>query len=77
MFYGFGKVEILDFDLVEESYLQRQALFNLEDISKNKALVAKKKLESLNHLIKLSAHKIKITKKNIENLQYWIRYWKT
>ena len=65
---GFGKVEIFDFDLVEESNLQRQTLFNLEDISKNKALVAKKKLESLNPLIKLSAHKTKITKKNIDSL---------
>ena len=45
---GVGKIGIVDFDVVEESNLQRQILFNSEDVGKPKADVAAKKLQALN-----------------------------
>ena len=41
---GFGKIKIIDFDFVEASNLQRQILFNENDLSKNKASISVKKL---------------------------------
>src|ERR1700712_554948 len=41
---GVGTIGILDFDVVDESNLQRQVLFNTDDIGKSKAETAGKKL---------------------------------
>ena len=41
---GFGKIKIIDFDFVEASNLQRQILFDENDLSKNKAITSVKKL---------------------------------
>lgn len=49
---GVGTIGIMDEDHVDISNLQRQVLFNHSDISKNKAVVAGQKLQSLNpHLL--------------------------
>lgn len=45
---GIGTLGIVDFDTVSLSNLQRQILYTEKDIGKNKATVAKKRLESLN-----------------------------
>jgi adenylyltransferase/sulfurtransferase len=45
---GVGTIGIVDFDIVEESNLQRQVLFTVDDIGKPKVEVAKKRLEKLN-----------------------------
>lgn len=48
---GVGRIGIIDGDVVSESNLQRQVLFDTVDVGKNKALVAGEKLKSQNPLI--------------------------
>jgi len=48
---GIGKIGIIDFDVVDETNLQRQILFNTEQIGQNKALAAKENLSKMNPTI--------------------------
>ena len=48
---GVGHIGIVEFDVVDESNLQRQILYKTSDLGKPKALAAKKRLEELNPLI--------------------------
>lgn len=52
---GVGEIKILDFDIVERSNLNRQVLFEENDIGNSKVEVAKKRLESINPYIKVEA----------------------
>ena len=61
---GVGTIGICDFDFVDESNLQRQILFNTEDIGKAKAKVAAKKLSLQNPNLKIITHNQKIDKTN-------------
>jgi adenylyltransferase/sulfurtransferase len=45
---GVGTIGIVDFDIVDESNLQRQVLFTVDDVGKPKVEVARKRLEKLN-----------------------------
>lgn len=45
---GVGRLVINDFDTVDITNLQRQILFQAQDIAKNKSIVAKEKLSQLN-----------------------------
>jgi sulfur-carrier protein adenylyltransferase/sulfurtransferase len=49
---GVGNIGIVEFDMVDESNLQRQVLYGSEDIGKLKSIIVRKRLESLNPLIK-------------------------
>jgi len=62
---GVGTIGICDFDFVDESNLQRQILFNTQDIGKAKAKVAAEKLSKQNHHIKIITHHLKLDKSNI------------
>lgn len=62
---GIGNIGIVDFDKVDENNLQRQVLYNVSDIGKNKAKVAKNKLKSLNPYCNIHAIDEKINAKNI------------
>ena len=46
---GVGTIGLMDADSVEKSNLQRQILFNNDDIGRKKVDAAKEKLESLSH----------------------------
>jgi adenylyltransferase/sulfurtransferase len=61
---GIGTIGIVDFDTVEESNLQRQVLFSVDDLGKNKAEAAARKLNRLNPLIHYIAFPEKITSAN-------------
>lgn len=61
---GIGTLGIVDFDIVEESNLQRQILFGTTSLGANKALAAKKRLEDLNPTISIEAFPEKLTAKN-------------
>lgn len=65
---GVGRIGIADFDVVDETNLQRQVLYTSEDIGLLKALQAKKRLESLNPFIKVEAFQEKISRENILEL---------
>jgi molybdopterin/thiamine biosynthesis adenylyltransferase/rhodanese-related sulfurtransferase len=53
---GIGTIGIIDMDNLEESNLQRQILYGVDDIGHNKAEAAKKRLLNLNPLIKVNAY---------------------
>jgi len=61
---GIGTIGIADFDLVEDSNLQRQVLFTTQDIGRNKAIVAKERLQELNPYIEIIACTQKISMHN-------------
>lgn len=53
---GMGNLVLIDRDIVEESNLQRQTLFNISDIDKFKALIAKERIREINKNIKIDAY---------------------
>ncbi len=65
---GVGTVVLVDGDLVSESNLQRQILFNSSEVGKPKAAIAQQKLASQNPLIAIKAHVANVTKENVLEL---------
>jgi len=61
---GVGEIGIIDFDIIDESNLQRQILFGIDDIGKSKSETAKLKLEAQNPLITVVAYDFELTNKN-------------
>jgi len=61
---GIGTIGIIDYDLVEESNLQRQILFNNEDVGLPKAEIAGKKLRKQNPNTEIIVFNEKIESKN-------------
>ncbi len=65
---GVGKIGIIDFDTVDESNLQRQIIYNTNDIGKSKAEVAKAKMELLNPEIEITAYNLALNTSNALSL---------
>jgi len=65
---GIGTIGILDFDLVEESNLQRQVLFTTADIGQPKAQRARERLRSLNPQLQIIAHQTELTAANVQQI---------
>ncbi|MDA8947943.1 HesA/MoeB/ThiF family protein [Flavobacteriaceae bacterium] len=63
---GLGTLGMMDPDLVSLSNLQRQILFNENDLGKNKALSAEKHLQKLNSEIQIQAFPFALTHENAE-----------
>ena len=61
---GIGKIGIVDFDVVDESNLQRQILFDTNDIGKLKAEIAKQRLSKQNPLIEIESIPQKLNNQN-------------
>ena len=61
---GVGHIGIVDFDVVDDSNLQRQVLFTVDDIGKSKAETAKSRLEKLNPHVKFTVYNNAFTKDN-------------
>ncbi len=61
---GIGKIGVLDFDKVDESNLQRQVLYDTQDVSTPKAEAAKQKLSRQNPLIDIESLCERLTIKN-------------
>ncbi|MEM4266686.1 MAG: HesA/MoeB/ThiF family protein [Candidatus Nanoarchaeia archaeon] len=57
---------IIDRDVVDETNLQRQTLFDEEDIGNVKAEVAEKKLKQINSRIKIKNYAVEINKNNLD-----------
>jgi len=54
---GVGRIGIIDDDVVDESNLQRQVLYSVNDIGHSKAETAKKKLQALNPHIQIEVYR--------------------
>ena len=65
---GIGKIGIVDFDVVDDSNLQRQVLFSQNDIGRPKVEAAKEKLLALNPHIIIDIYNEKITAKNAKRI---------
>ena len=61
---GVGVIGIVDFDIVDESNLQRQVLYSTEDIGKHKAEVAQEKLSKQNPFIRLNTYVLHLSSAN-------------
>jgi len=53
---GVGRIGVIDLDVLEESNLQRQILYTVADVGRNKALAAQQRLLALNPLIEVLAY---------------------
>ena len=65
---GVGTIGIVDFDVVDQSNLQRQVLYTTEDIGKPKAEQAAMRLSNLNPFVNFEIHNYKLNKDNAELL---------
>ncbi|WP_273850765.1 ThiF family adenylyltransferase [Guptibacillus spartinae] len=67
---GFGYIRIVDRDYVEQSNLQRQMLFDEEDVASAlpKTIAAKKKLEKMNSSVEIEAMVVDVNASNVSKL---------
>ena len=65
---GIKDLTLVDGDVVENSNLNRQILFNINDIGKKKVLVAKDKLQAINKNCKINVIDENINSKNVTSL---------
>ena len=65
---GVGKIGLVDYDKVELSNLNRQIIYRLDDIKRNKVEVAKEFSTKLNPSLKLKTYNEKIDEKNIREV---------
>ena len=61
---GVGTIGIIDFDVVDDSNLQRQILFGVESVGLPKVEAARKRLEALNPHINIRLYNEQLTSKN-------------
>ena len=61
---GVGTIGILDFDIVDDSNLQRQVLFSTDDVGKPKVEAAKARLEKLNPFVTYKTYNEQLTSEN-------------
>lgn len=65
---GVGRIGIIDDDIVEESNLQRQVVYRLEDVGSLKAITATKCMEQHNPNILLQPYSTRLNEENILEL---------
>ena len=67
---GIGGLGIIDGDQVELSNLQRQVIFNLKDVGKNKAAQANRYLKQFNPTLQTFVYETFLVENNIEQVVY-------
>ncbi len=65
---GVGTIGIVDFDIVDESNLQRQVLFSVNDVGSSKVEAAVKRLRALNPHVQFNIHNVRLTSENALNI---------
>ena len=65
---GVGHIGIVDFDKVDDSNLQRQVLFTIDDVGKPKAKTAEKRLKALNPFIDITVYESHFSRENARQL---------
>jgi sulfur-carrier protein adenylyltransferase/sulfurtransferase len=61
---GAGKIGIAEFDMVDESNLQRQVLYGSNDVGKLKSIIAKDRLDHLNSLVGIEIFNLRLDSSN-------------
>jgi len=61
---GVGTLGIVDFDVVDDSNLQRQVLFGVDEVGKPKVEAAKARLQGLNPHIQIHVYNTQLTSQN-------------
>ena len=61
---GVGKLGIVDFDVVDDSNLQRQVLYSVKDVGRPKVEAAKERLEALNPHIEIRTYNTMLNSTN-------------
>ena len=61
---GVGRIGIVDFDVVDESNLQRQLLHGTSDVGRPKLESARARLREVNPLIRIETHEARLTSEN-------------
>jgi adenylyltransferase/sulfurtransferase len=62
---GVGTLGIVEFDIVDESNLQRQIIHGQSDIGKSKAISAKEKIAEINPNVNVVVHEIRLDTDNV------------
>jgi molybdopterin/thiamine biosynthesis adenylyltransferase/rhodanese-related sulfurtransferase len=65
---GVGTLGIVDFDVVDESNLQRQVLFSVADVGKPKVEAAEARIKALNPHIKVVTYNTQFTSSNAKEI---------
>jgi molybdopterin/thiamine biosynthesis adenylyltransferase len=65
---GVGNIAIAEFDVVDETNLQRQVLYGSTDVGKLKSIIAKNRLEHLNSLLNFEIFNLRIDVSNSLNV---------
>ena len=61
---GVGNVAIAEYDMVNETNLQRQILYGSDDVGKLKSIIAKKRLDHLNSLVETEIFNLRLDASN-------------
>lgn len=61
---GIGEIGVIDDDIVDNSNLQRQVLFDTDDIGKKKVEIAQKRINNLNPNVKVEIHDARLNETN-------------
>jgi sulfur-carrier protein adenylyltransferase/sulfurtransferase len=65
---GVGTIGIVDFDVVDESNLQRQVIHGQSDIGRSKAQSARDSIREVNPLVEVRLHELRLEPENAVNL---------
>jgi sulfur-carrier protein adenylyltransferase/sulfurtransferase len=65
---GVGTIGIVDFDVVDESNLQRQVIHGQSDIGRSKAQSARDSIREINPLVEVRLHELRLEPENAVNL---------
>ncbi|OVE76790.1 molybdenum cofactor biosynthesis protein MoeB, partial [bacterium F11] len=62
---GIGTIGIIDFDVVDQTNLQRQLLFGSDEVGKPKVEAAKRRIQSINPNVQVNAYNEKLSSSNV------------
>ncbi len=65
---GVGTIGMVEFDMVNETNLQRQVLYGSTDVGKLKSIIAKNRLEHLNSLVECEIFNLRLNAANSLNI---------
>ncbi len=61
---GVGRLGLVDFDIVDESNLQRQVLHGVKDVGRSKLASASDRIRDINEFVTLDLHETRLTSEN-------------